>query len=228
MPAILPMLWNKRPIDRMPKNPMDKCTLVSIYPREIIQKNETTEPRVWKIAPGSFEEPSVTVIGPASWFKDVGDDQPILEIPNSSVQVAESIVRDYCIGMLEVRVPIQMPGIFWVPGNLPVSEIKQKYAVKLVQAKAVQDQYYHALVKLADSLWNMTDGNPMAIADDMRLAASELGIQDRDWMQQFELMNKQACPACGMPRKLNYPVCPNCKVVIDQEKAKKMGLVFAQ
>jgi hypothetical protein len=222
------LLASRRRTTRAPVNPMDKSTVVSIYPRPIEQKHYTITPGNYKIEAGSYEKPSILNVGPASWWREMDEEQPLLEITNSSVQIADSIIRDFCIGLTEVRLPNVMPGIFWVPGEYKVSEIRDKFASQLVKAKVIQDAYYNALVRLADGLWARTGGNPLTISDDMRLAADQLGIRDKDWMKEFTLLSKTSCPACGSPRNPEFPVCPTCKAIVDPDKATKMGIRFAQ
>lgn len=213
---------------RAPINPMDKSTIVSIYPRKIEQLHYTITPGKYILQPGSYEKPSILNVGPASWWREIDETQPLLEITNSSVQVADSVIRDFCIGLLEVRLPNVMPGIFWVPGEYNVAGIRDKFATQLVKAKVIQEAYYHALVRLADGLWARTGGNPLTISDDMRMAADQLGIKDKDWMKEFVLLSKTSCPACGSPRNPEYPVCPTCKAIVDPDKAVKMNIRFAQ
>jgi hypothetical protein len=75
---------------------MDKTTIVSIYPNEIIETKPTIQPGRFVIPAGSFEKPSITVVGPSSWWREIDMDQPLLEIPVSSVQIADSVIKDYC------------------------------------------------------------------------------------------------------------------------------------
>jgi hypothetical protein len=55
---------------RSPVNPLDKCTIVSLYPKEICDVKPTVFPHTFRTekAPskGDF---SITVIGPSSWWK---------------------------------------------------------------------------------------------------------------------------------------------------------------
>src|SRR6187200_2386767 len=90
---------NRRTI-RAPVNSLDKSTVVSILPKRIYETKITIQPGVFEIAPGSMEHPSVLVVGASSWWREVDVDQPLLEIPVSSIQVADSIVKDYCNGLL--------------------------------------------------------------------------------------------------------------------------------
>src|SRR5712664_3042305 len=91
---------NSRRLIRAQKNPMDKCTIVSIFPKVIDEYKHTIEPGKFHIDSGSYENPSTLIVGSSSWWKDIDIDQPMLEIPVSSIQIAESVVKDYCNGMV--------------------------------------------------------------------------------------------------------------------------------
>lgn len=212
-----------------PVNPLDKSTIVSIFPKEIKETKHTLMPGYWEIAPGSYEHPALLVVGPSSWWKDVGDDQPLIEIPVSSVQIADSIVKDYCNGYLGCDMIENIPGLFFIPGAWNLQQVRKDYAPLLEKARVRQLSFYRNLVKMADAFWARSNGNPLSISDDMRLAARELQIQGRDWMADFQHMQESLgrCVACGQMRNMEFPVCPHCKAVVDREKAEKLGIKFA-
>lgn len=210
-------------------NPYDKSTLVSIYPKVIKETKITLMPGLYELPPGSYEKPSLLVIGSASWWREVNEDEPLLEITQPSPVVAESIVRDFLVSLLASDGHSVAPGFFWVPGEVDEKELKTKYKNLLDKARDNQHRYYQALVKMADSLWARTNGNPLAIHEDAKLAARELGLT-RDWTQQHigyapEIVK---CVACGSMRNPNFPICPTCKAVIDVDLAKKLNLKFAE
>jgi hypothetical protein len=213
---------------RAPSNPMDKSTIVSIFPRMIDETKHTIQPGRFIIPAGSYEKPSILVVGSSSWWKEIDEEQPLLEIPNSSIQVADSIVNDWCNGLLGCNMSDIMPGIFWVPGEFTEIVIKTKYKNLMDKALANQRRWYEALVKMADSLWARSNGNPLAITNDMRLAVQELNLASKDWMQDFSTISKSNCPACGFMINPAYPVCSNCKNILDKDKAEKLGLMFAK
>lgn len=217
---------NRRTI-RAPTNPLDKSTLISIFPREIDEIKCTIQPGRFMLKAGSYDNPSILVIGSSSWWKEIDPDQPLLEIPNYSIQVAESIVNDYCNGLLGCNMADSMPGLFWIPGEFTVPEIKLKHKKLLDTALAHQRNWYTALVGMADSLWARSNGNPLAITNDMKLAAQELSLT-KDWIKDFSTIQKISCPACGFMVNADYPVCSNCKNIINKEKAEKLGLVFVK
>lgn len=208
-------------------NPMDKSTVVSIYPKLIHEFKRTIQPGEFIIDPGSRKNPSVLVVGPSSWWKEIDDEQPILEIPVSSVQIADSIVKDYCNGMLGCDMQDRMPGLFFIPGEYDSKTIVDKFDKILNLYEAKQRNWYTQLVKMADSLWARSNGNPLAIDDNMRMAAMELNLREKDWMKEFKMAELSRCIACGSMSNPLYPVCPTCKAITDPEKAKNLGIKFA-
>lgn len=225
--ALLELTQSRRRTIRGPVNPLDKSTIVSIYPREIDEVKHTIQPGRFVIKPGTFEIPSILVVGPSSWWREIDEFQPLLEIPNSSIQVADSVVKDYCNGLLGCDMGNSMPGIFYVPGEFTLKEIKEKYSVELSNAKTRQNSYYAVLTKMADALWARTNGNPLTISDDMRLAARELNLKNKDWMKDFSMMEMVKCFSCGSMCNPEFPVCPTCKAIRDTDKAAKLGIKFA-
>ena len=212
---------------RGPVNPLDKTTIVSIYPTEIEEKKPTISPGVFVIPAGSYENPSVTIVGPSSWWREIDDEQPLLEIPVSSVQIADSIIKDWANGILGCNMSDAMPGLFYIPGALTIVDIRKSYKHELDAAQVRQRNWYSALIKLADALWARSNGNPLAISDSMRVAAKEMNL-NKDWMKDFRMVETVRCKACGSLLNPMFPICPTCKAINDPAKAKELGLTFAQ
>lgn len=210
---------------KAPVNPLDKTTLVSIFPRKISAFNATIFPGEWHIPAGSVDKPGIITIGPSSWWKEMEEGMPDLEVPVSSLAVAHSIVRDYIIGLYVADMENASPGVFYIQGELSLIEVLKRKDL-LERAVAKQRRWYEELISAAGALWVQTQGNPKSVNEDMKLAAKELGKNDLPWMQAAVDMTMQNCPACGSIRNPNYPVCPNCKVVIDKDKAKALNLQF--
>lgn len=213
--------WKRRTI-RGPINPLDKSTIVSIYPKPIEERKPTISPGQFNIPAGTVAKPELLIVGPSSWWRDVDEDQPLLEIPVSSIQIADSVVRDYCNGILACDMDQSMPGLFYVPGaklnaksepDYPatLAWIQKEYSNQLKAAERRQNNWYGVLVKLADSLWARSNGNPLAISDDMRMAARELNLsQVKDWMKDFQMVEMVRCKACGSLKNPQYPICAQC------------------
>jgi hypothetical protein len=201
---------------RGPVNPLDRSTIVSIYPRPIRFKNVTLSPGRWYIEAGSVEKPALLEIGPSSWFKDVGLDEPLLEISQSSVMIADSLVKDYLNGMFACNMHDSVPGLLFIPGgDISRADLRDKDKYKNLMARTLDKQmnYYRNLVKYADALWARSNGNPLALNDEMRMAARALGVQDKDWMKDHSRVDLAPCFACGEFKNPEYPICKSCHTV---------------
>lgn len=218
--------FSKRPLIKSPKNPIDKSTIVSIYPKDINEVKHTIEPGKFHIPAGSYEDPAILVVGTSSWWRDIDVEQPMIEIPVSSIQIADSIIKDYCNGLLGCNMSDAMPGMFFIPGEATVFEIKAKYKERLAEAKHKQNNWYRILVALADSLWARSNGNPIVISNEMKMGAESLGLRDKDWLKDHQAVDLVKCSACGNNRDPRYPVCPACKA-IDREHPLAKDLKFA-
>lgn len=216
---------NKRTI-RSQTNPLDKCTVFSIFPKEIEELKPTIQPGRFVLEAGRYEKPARLVVGSSSWWKELEEDQPLLEIPVSSIQVADSVVRDYCNGLLGCNMADHMPGLFFIPGEISIVDLVNKPENKrfLETAAANQKRWFTLLVKMADTLWARSGGNPITISDDMRLAAQELGLKGKEWLQDFQSQEMIKCVGCGSMRNPLYPICPSCHNIIDKALYDKLNL----
>lgn len=228
--------WKRRTI-RGQINPLDKSTVISVLPKSIHEVKVTIQPGVFDIEAGSEANPAILVVGPSSWWREVDEDQPLLEIPTSSIAIADSIVKDYCNGILGCNMDSAMPGLFYVPGCKQTAEGKvninetrdwvlKEFKTNYDRAVARQKNWWMTLVKLADSLWARSNGNPLAISDDMRLAAKEMNLQTKDWMKEFQMVDMVRCVACGTLKNPAYPVCTACRA-IDPNHPKAKEIKFA-
>ena len=230
----------KRRTIRAPVNPLDKSTIVSILPKYIEERKHTIQPGVIVIQPGTYENPSILIVEPSSWWKEIDENQPLLEIPHSSIVVADSVVKDYCNGLIACDMASFMPGLFFVPGSqialsknetdydVTLRWIKQEHKDKIEAANIKQKNWYTQLVRMADSLWAGSNGNPLCISSDMKMAARSLNLVNKEWLKDSQVMELVRCVACGHLKNPVYPICSNCKAISDPAKAKELGLVFAQ
>ena len=218
---------NRRTI-RQPVNPLDKSTVVSILPKKIVERKVTIQPGVFELAPGTLEKPSLLVVGTSSWWRELDENQPLLELPVSSIQIADSIVRDYCNGLLACDMDTKMPGLFWIPGEVTRKELQEKHMPLIIAADRKQKAWFLELILIADILWSRSNGNPLSISEDARLACKMLNIANKPWLGDLQQAELIRCVACGSLRNANYPICQTCKAVADPELAKKLNLTFAQ
>lgn len=217
---------NQRVI-RAPVNPLDKATVISILDRDIHEVKHTIQPGRFHLKPGTYENPSLLVVGTSSWWKETDPEQPQLEIPVMAMQVADSIVKDYCNGLLACNMGDAMPGLFYLPGEISLKDVKTKFKPQLDEANRKQRGWFEALVKIADILWARTNGNPLSISDEMKLAAQSLNLKDKPWLRDFNTIKLVNCPVCGEMRDEQYPMCKHCRSIIDKEAYKQLGVVAA-
>lgn len=215
---------NRRTV-RGPVNPMDKSTIVSIFPKVVRVEKITLIPGRWEIPAGSAENPTIFVIGPSSWFKELEPHEPLLEIPQGSNVIAESIVNDYCNGIFGCDMGSSKPGIFWVPGEHNIESIRKNHSLLLQQAVAGQAGYYRTMLRAADQLWAVANGNPLVINEEMRMAAKYLGQEDKDWMKDHTNVGMTRCFACGSMKNPQYAVCATCNIIDPQHP--QAGVVLA-
>lgn len=208
---------------RLPVNPMDKCTIVSIMHKGFTSKKPTLEPGIFEVPSGTIEKPGILIVGSSSWFLDTDPERPVAEIVTSSPLVAESIVNDYVNGLLGYDKNGSMPGVFWVPGEKNQSDIIKNYQVELKRYEQFQRRWFENLILMADSLWSSSNGNPNTISDDFRAAASVLG-RNKPWLNAFSTVELIACILCGKLRDPNYPICASCNHIVDEVKYKALGL----
>lgn len=215
----------QRPIIRAIPNPLDKSTIVSIYPKDWEDRKETTQPYLFKVKGGTIDEPGLTLIKAATYTRDDDAEKPLQEIPISSIQMCESIIKDYCGSLLGATIGVAQPGMFFIPGEITTKDVKTKYTSDLIEAEKRQNQWFDNLVKLADSLWSKGGQNPLMIWSEMKFAAEQLGI-DREWLRNYQHNEMVKCFACGSLRNPEYPICANCKNV-DMTHPRAKDIKFA-
>jgi len=213
-----------RRVIRAPVNPLDKSTIVSVLPRKIVEVKHTIQPGRFVIEPGTYEEPSLLVVGSSSWWKEMDQGQPSLEIPTGSPTIAESVIRDYSNGLLACNMGDCMPGLFYVPGEYDIAGIFENFPEELETAKGKQKNWYAALIEFADVLWAQSDGNPRCISDEMKMAAHDLNLKDKPWLKDFQTMQLDHCPVCGSLWNKVYPMCQHCRTIINQEQYDALGV----
>ena len=219
-------------ISRLPKNPIDKCTIVSVYPREIVEIKHTISPPKYVIPAAPENGYSLLVVESAIWLKEMPDDAPLQEMYVGSMILAQSIITDYSNGLFAAGAG-RGPGLFFIPGAYDKKSIKLYVTPDMVtfsdllkRANDMQRNWYTTLITQTNAVWARSNGNPLCVSEDAKLAARELNINP-DWMQDFKLINMSNCQACGTIVNPSYPICPNCKAVVNQDLAKERDIKFA-
>lgn len=210
------------------KNPLDVCTFISIYPMTFTEKKAMV-PEWYTIEAGSEKSPSFQIVTGASAWAERMSGQPMLEIPISSISVAESVIRDWMVGIIEVMLGAAQPGVFFLPGSWDMDKLRaDKDALQVFNhVVAMQRAWFMKLIGMGDALWARSNGNPLVVSELMRIAASHMQMEEKPWMKNFTATRMANCPACGTMVMPGFPVCNNCKIIVDPEGFKKLGLGFA-
>lgn len=226
----------KRVLYQLPKNPADKATIVSIFPKLIVEIKPTIFPSRYDIPAADKDDFSLLVIESASYYiPSTVEKMPPTEIQINSAALAQSIIDDYLSAIWLSSRGLRSPGVFWIPGAWSkknilgyVDENGVSFQQMLDKAKEAQKLWFLEIMNAADELWARSNGNPRAIPEDARLAADILQVSSQKaWMSNQIASNLNNCPSCGEMINLNYPVCKFCHAVIDAAKAKELDLVFA-
>lgn len=216
-----------RTAGNIPLDPNDKSTVVSIYPRVLFDRKVSLFPGVFKVEPGYANAPATLTLGPSHWMLNIPLEDRSIAYPVSSYRVATAFVQDK-IKAFHCYTPDAMPGVFVLHGVHDSIAVLKNNVKEIKEAAEKQKRWYEALVKEADVLWARTNGNPLAISNDARLAAEQLQLgEGKTWMQDFKTLQMTNCPACGVLRNGNFPICGNCRTILDPKKYKEMGLAAA-
>ena len=206
---------------------LDKSTVVSIFPKQVKATKVTVNPRRYTVPAGTFEKPSVLVVGTAIWIKHIYETEPEqrVEMPILSSQLADAIVNDFCSNVLSSGHE-RRPGLFWVIGAKSSEQIIKEHKKEMLAAEERQKQWYLELIKMADIDWVKYRGSPLAVSDTARMAALELHLE-KPWMMDIKHLAMGICPACGSQRDSKFPVCKECKTIVDKDAYAKLGLAMA-
>lgn len=227
---------NKRVITLLPRNPMDKTTIVSIYPRNIVDDKPTLFPSRFVIPAAKDGEFSLLVIEGASYFlSSMIGNQPPTEVQVNSMMLAESILRD-SIPTMNLVTNSARPGVFSIPGGFNRISILnyvhpdgRKFKELLATAREWQMNYWTAVIDEADYFWSKSQGNPKTIPEDAKLAARIMGVEkQKPWMSNVVASELINCKACGELVNPIFPVCKHCHVIINEERAKELNIQFAK
>lgn len=215
----------KRRTVRAPISPIDRATIFSIWPRDIHIEKITIEPNKYLIPKGTVDTPGRLVVTPASWWREDHMNDALIEMPEDSVKIARSVVNDYVNSILYTNPECRI-GVFFIPGDISVAVLKDKHKEELENARRRQIVWFQRQVEAADVGWSRTNKNPLAISDDAKLAATELKL-NKEWMNATNLVEMITCIACGGLRNPLFPICNNCKNIVDRPLAIKVGLLVA-
>jgi hypothetical protein len=185
------------------------ATVVSICPFEI---NETKP----GIVPGHFHIDKVNegdikllVVNGASFKVSMPMTNIVHTLQETPEALAASIVNDRLTGQMLYK-PDCKPGLFWVPGEQTVDSIRKNHAKELKEAIEFQHNWFIALVKQADTDWEVTK-NHHSISDTQRHAAKVLRMESKPWLVNDKPLNAtKDCIACFSQIDARATICKVC------------------
>lgn len=196
-------------------------TVVSLLPYAIEELKPGLIPESYRIPEAKNGKPGVLHIKDAKENLYVRDGKTF-PITHSAEEVANSVVNDYCLAMIEAGSDAK-PALFWVLGKWSPEEIITKFKTELDLARQIQNRWFMKLIRLADDDWEHTKQHRM-ITDLQRHAARSLGLLTKPWMQNIEPEEFVRCPACSTLVNTQAAICPNCKHITNPVKAKELGI----
>lgn len=205
----------------------DRSTVVSIVPFALSEYKPGLFPAKYEIpAAASMDDPEILVVRGCYFFVDVPEHpQRSFKIETSSEKLAHSIVFDFLDSQLAIdRDTNAMPGIFYIPEEVPKSMIKQGFRKELAQAKENQTNWFLNLVKMADDDFQMARKHEV-VSGVQRQAARALGLE-RDWLLDIQKINQIAtktCPVCTSQILEKSIVCPTCRAILNDSEYKKFS-----
>lgn len=194
-----------------------KCTIVSFVPFELLEIKPGLIPPAFLIEKSDGINPTILHVGHSLHYVYLDDTRGSLPVRGPSDLVAESIVRDYVDSQLGIDEG-SAPGIFWVPGEWNVTEIKIKFPELWKNALAKQENWFRNCCRIADDDWNKYHQHNV-ISSSQRLMAEMLGLDPKEhiWMSPV-VVNKSDIPKCfacfSVLNDPNQSVCHICKAVL--------------
>lgn len=198
-------------------------TLVSLLPRELSEEKVTLIPRFYGVPAAKNGELGILHIGDASFWQMLEAERggPIQQIVKAE-DVAKSIIMDFNNAQLEYRFEQAQPGLFFVEGKFDSDEIKVKFPELVTKYKVLQENWFKALVDLANSEFSRTR-QIRVVSDLQRMAAIALGMKP-EWLIDHQIRTL-TCPLCMTNLSPGAAICHVCKAIIDPAKVAKFTFV---
>jgi len=207
----------------------DKSTVFSICPFPIDQLKPGIYPGRFKIDPCLDDRtPQHLVVGVSSYVVDVPGRKTALRMTQSSILIANSIVRDLMDSMLWYE-PEAHPGICWLQGEISLQKFLIEHKDKHEEMRTVQKKWFINIVKKTEDDWKKYK-NSRVVSDSARFAVRYLGIELPEWMSVETIgLEHVRCPACSTMNDPNNAWCMNCiqggiKVILNEEKFKALKI----
>jgi len=196
-----------------------KCTVVSFVPFELLEAKPGLIPPAFLIEKSDGKTPTIIHVGNSLHYVYLDDTRGSLPVRGPSDIVAESIVRDYVDSQLGID-EFSAPGLFWVPGEYTIAEIKVKFKDEIKSALDKQHNWFTNCCRIADDDWNKYHQHNV-ISSAQRLMAEMLGYSavEHPWMAAVRKSEMPKCNACfSLLNDAAQTVCHVCKASLVQKE----------
>jgi len=169
-----------------------------------------------------MKTPELLHVSTAFHFTYLDETRGSLRVPDPSDVVARSIVEDYINSQLSVDENTG-PALFWIPENLKVEIIQEKFKEEITKYLSRQKKWFLAVAMLADNDWTRYHVHNV-ISDFQRKCAEFIGWDStkHEWLSPLSTLKSFSCPACGSQILPDQVVCSVCKLVLNKEKYSTM------
>lgn len=195
------------------------CTLVSLVPFELREEKPGVFPSLYVIPNAKDSDFEVLVIEEATTTMYVGLDKGNIILPLKSREVANALVKDYCIAQLAYN-DNAMPGLFFVEGRHDKKSIAANFPKELAIARTKQLNWFMALVRLADDDWAKYHRHA-TVSRLQRYACAALKLE-REWAVEVKMEDIKLCPGCMTQVHPLAAICASCHTIINEEAFKKL------
>lgn len=151
-------------------------------------------------------------------------DHKVLIVNVDPVEVAKSIVEDYCSAKIQTTA-LDRPGLFVIEKIVEAEDVKTLYPQEFENAYESHKRWCKRLVKMADDLWSEKRSR-RHIDGAMIFGAEFLGL-DREWMRIKDQDEIKKCFACKVTVDSDAIICHNCKTVLDKSRMDEIVQIGA-
>src|SRR6266496_1776829 len=190
------------------------ATIISIFPRKLVEHKPGIQPSEYVIPAGNPERPGLLIINDNVFYLmnpdplSDGKDVPSIRVPVRAMEMAQSIIMDYVNALISVETG-KRPGLFCVKGGYddPIL-IKTRFSRELKLYNDYQMEWFKSLVLMGDEIWKGSR-SLAGISDLQREACRSLRL-DREWLVTTQNAELIKCRFCTSLVSNDAIVCPAC------------------
>jgi len=196
--------------------------VISLVPFDIREEKPGLLPSRYFIPASDMKIPSLLKVSHARHYVYLDESRGALGVPDTSDQVARSIVEDYIESQLGVDDEAR-PALFWIPEELKIEQVQEKFKVDIFKRLQIQKKWFLNMVMIADNDWSKYHQHNV-ISSTQRKMADFIGWNPREheWMSPMTTMKSSSCPYCGTSVPEGFSRCGNCKEVINPRLEKEI------